>query len=171
MSQLLDKFQENPPLRSSTHQPPHLPTVLYLLQDLRVKRSPASPIQAAQLPVLWLHRFLPGKIIFGTNGRSQQTTRMHTKLGGGNSNMFYVQAEPWGRWTHFSLIFFNRGWCAQWKTHQLKMYLLLQGCPGAWSCHRGSRWTSTTCRTYQCRRSIPQVLWILASSVSRGIPG
>lgn len=40
--------------------------------------------------------------------------------------------------------------------------------PGAWSYHRGLRCTFTTCRTYQRRRSIPQVLGNLASSVGRG---
>ena len=77
----------------------------------------------------------------------QQTTRMHIPIGWLYIT-YHLLREPetaieinwlvatqiccmfkptWGRWTHFSLIFFNRGWCVQWKTHQLKMYLLLQG--------------------------------------------
>ena len=37
-------------------------------------------------------------------------TFQYYHLGGGNSNIFYVHPEPWGRWTHFDEHIFQMGW-------------------------------------------------------------
>ena len=36
--------------------------------------------------------------------------RDYNKLGGGNSNIFYVHPKPWGRWTQFDEHILQMGW-------------------------------------------------------------
>ena len=68
------------------------------------------------LNLQWIRKFVIQTLQHHTGGfqKSNKATFLggiyNNNLGGGNSNMFYFHPKNWGRWTHFDINIFQRGW-------------------------------------------------------------